>query len=552
MAVQKIAAIALVAIIAVPIMLGYALNLTETTETGFKTTGDSVNVTPLLMNDIGYNYAHADQFILNTDIATYGSHKIIPKYEMASPAYTPFQLEQLYTVKTYNTESVSIYDFNFYYLQLDYDPGQTNVGCDFYNYVGGVEQYYGYAGGFHSLYYEKSTGSYEISVYSGGGLNFITITGTLSRIVLNGGPAEVNIGFFDADAESFTDIAGGFHFIGNRSNWWVNLPDRCKSIIFTIDLNSITDSTYSIDIDGIGGGYTLEKSTTGGVISWLLRDQSDPTRTIDLYYDQNQNKNVYQVYWDLIPVNQDSTYVYYTSHREFRYVGAWPMVVGEANYYLTFTDDTTPRASVGSPYNFDSFSFSDSSSSRSPTIRFDDAYFEAFSYPIINGMTYNPASFKTYPATTISDITKYGVSFTFGGNTYSVNSKGNITLGSRQIPVEGLVLSSERNDLGYYDNKIGNTVVSSTLYPSSITFDGKWSARVSTIAQEQFTYTKTEWNVGSFAWDGIDSNFLMVGLITCLGVFIGCGIYARKRGTGGIIPLMIVVGCAAAVFFIML
>jgi hypothetical protein len=115
-----------------------------------------------------------------------------------------------------------------------------------------------------------------------------------------------------------------------------------------------------------------------------------------------------------------------------------------------------------------------------------------------------------------------------------------------------LVLSSILNEDGDYDNMIGGTIISTSATPSTITFNGTWSGSITTQSMESFTYTKPEWNAGSFAWDGMDQNFLIVGLVTCLGVFVALGIYAKKRGSGGIIPLMIAVGCAAMVFYIML
>ena len=186
----------------------------------------------------------------------------------------------------------------------------------------------------------------------------------------------------------------------------------------------------------------------------------------------------------------------------------------------------------------------------SPTMRVDAAEYRAMEYQIINGRTYSPADFKTNPSTTIDNIQIYGSSLDFGGNTYTV-SKGSITLGTHQIPVKGLVLSSVPNSSGGYDNKIGDTVISTTAAPSAITFNGKWSASISTIGQEQYEYTKTEWIAGGFAWNGMDQSFLMVGLITSLGVFIALGIYAR-RSRASVWPLMLVCGGAAALFFIML
>lgn len=98
---------------------------------------------------------------------------------------------------------------------------------------------------------------------------------------------------------------------------------------------------------------------------------------------------------------------------------------------------------------------------------------------------------------------------------------------------------------------INNVVVSTTPEPSTITFNGKWSLSIITTSQEQYEYTKTEWIAGSFAWDGIDHNFLMVGMLTCLGVFIALGIYGRRSGAK-VLPLMLVCGGAALLFFVML
>ena len=134
--------------------------------------------------------------------------------------------------------------------------------------------------------------------------------------------------------------------------------------------------------------------------------------------------------------------------------------------------------------------------------------------------------------------------------TYTVKN-GNITLGAHSISVDGLIFSSVPNEYGTYDNKIGNTIVSTTATPSSIQFMGKWSASVSTASMSANTYTKTEWTPGEFGWDGLDQNFLMVGLLTSLGVFIALGIYIR-RTKAALWPLLIVCGGAAMLFFCML
>ena len=88
MMVSKIAVIALVAIVACPILLGYALNLEETTVTDYRPTDDSVNVTPLLQNGTEWSYADADPTQLNSFEYTVVGSKFIPYYNQISSVKT--------------------------------------------------------------------------------------------------------------------------------------------------------------------------------------------------------------------------------------------------------------------------------------------------------------------------------------------------------------------------------------------------------------------------------------------------------------------------------
>ena len=65
------------------------------------------------------------------------------------------------------------------------------------------------------------------------------------------------------------------------------------------------------------------------------------------------------------------------------------------------------------------------------------------------------------------------------------------------------------------------------------------------------TYNTTQWNVGSFGWNGMDENFLMIGLLTSIGVFIALGLYVRRPGAS-LWPLRVVCGGAVLFFFVML
>lgn len=453
MAVSKIAVIALVAVIAVPILLGYALNLSESTETGYKTEGESVNVTSLLQNGTGHTVVHSDVYNLNVVCPDTAIH-----YENIVPNKT--------------------------------------------------------------TYYMSSNGQM-----------------------------------------GWADLSGGLYFFNNHSipdQIWtglVNLPHNTNYVLLTINLDSVEESDFSFDIERINPGIRFVKETINNEVKWYVEKAAlNSDYHYDLYYDPERTDNTYQLLINSsnIGLRGDGFYDYSLSFT-LRYVGSWPTIIGLANYYHEYT---IPFGILGGTYN-DTLSVVYRSGGgefleRSLTIRLDDALYPGMEYPIIEDKTYSPSDFKTNPSTLIKNITHYGDSITFSGVTYDVDSDGKITIDSHKIPVNGIILSSVPNESGTFDNKIGNTLISSSLNPSTITFNGEWSADVITSAQDSYTQTKTEWNAGSFAWDGMDQNFLIVGLITCLGVFIALGIYARKSRSGGIIPLMIVTGCAAALFFILI
>lgn len=548
--VSKVAVIAIVGIVAIPILLGYALNLNDVTETDYKTAGDSVNVTPLLQNGTDYTYANADIYQLNTRLNS-GSIPVIPDYNNITATKTAYPL----TKTDFNDQAFTNYTYTVngsFYIYLD----NGNTSIDFYGKVnGGAEQLIMTRTSVYSVYYDAANKHYSYTSY--GSQNSQSGDGELTRLVLNT-LSSYTVGGYIAEQSNngqYVDFSAGFT-IDTRPAYNVPNDYQYASIVFpgasrtaliTMDLSSITEDNYAFQC----GYFYLEKTTTDGVVKWQVKQSSiissqtiDP---VDLYYDQNSSNNTYQlkIWGENNPDTPIRPNYKFIQHLEFRYVGAWPSLIGEANYYQTF--DVQYQISN---IQHNSFYIAGGFSEHSPTLRIDAAEYQAMEYQLISDQQYVPADFKTNPSTTIDNVQIYGLSLTFGGNTYTV-SKGNITLGTHQIPVKGLVLSSVPNGNGEYDNKIGDTVISTTAAPSAITFNGKWSASISTVAQEQYQYTKTEWIAGGFAWNGMDDNFLMVGLITSLGAFIALGIYAR-RSRASVWPLMLVCGGAAALFFIML
>ena len=547
--VSKTAVIALVAIIAVPIMLGYAMNLEQVTETDYKVSGDSVNVTPLLQNGTTYTTAFGDIYQLNTNFEKFGG-ETYPFYERQSTTKTSFPF---FNAAEPNFVSGRQYLTNLdkYFISFDYPTYSSSSYVRLqilntnYEYIRTIDHIV-------YTYYDRATDLIGIVEKTPGGGNSYAISGgnygALEFTLIGMSSISQTYGYLYSagNANYYADISAGYHFI---KDWWdsydILFPDNTYNAMVSINLDSITDANYSFQIraGSVDDTYTLTKTTTGSDVSWTV--SSARSGTHDLYYDQNINDNTDQVFFQY--ADTDTGDNVYDRHVEFRYVGHWPTVIGPANYYQNYVLDYQVTSSL--PNNINSL-YVKLFSNRSPTMRIDSAEFSAMEYPIIENITYTPSDFKTNPSTTITNPQIYGPSFSFGGNTYTVK-QGNITIGNHDIPIKDLVLSSKPNPNGGYDNKIGNTIVSTTAQPSTITFNGKWSASISTTAQEEYEYTKTEWIVGSFAWDGVDQNFLMVGLITCLGVFIALGIYARRSGAR-VLPLMVVCGGAALLFFVML
>lgn len=561
--VSKIAVAALVLIVACPILLGYGMNLSEVTETDYKVTGESVNVTPLLYSGSEYTTANADIYRLNTKFNWQAEDgPIYPNYNSLGSTKTSLPIYTGTSAANWGGEVQNLTNLTEYYCLLKYNYSASSfftvnvyVGGSLVDYVDRII-YVHYDSASESIHFTAQTSS--TGTRSG------VIYGSFTSIeyVSTGGQTAVryNAALYDSSPTYYANISAGYYFdqFYEYENLRIVMPERTQSVIVTINLDSITDSNYTLTIND---DHHLKKTTTNGIVTWTAYQTGYYSEIIwsqDLYYNPSISNNTYQIKMDCPDEKIDSTDPnrpspsWYQYHRfmEFRYIGAWPTLIGEANYYQIYDHEYWVYRQPGSSYEYLNNVFLDPGiNKRTPTVRVDAAQFQAFQYNVIQDNTYQPSSFKENPTTTISDVQMAGTQLIFGGNTYTVN-KGNITIGSHSIPVEGLTFSSVPNGLGTYDNRIGNTIISTSADPSTIQFKGKWLMSVSTQAMESYTYNRTNWTPGQFAWNGLDQNFLMVGMLSSLAAFIGLGIFARRHG--GVIPLMIVCGGAAVLFFCMI
>lgn len=562
MMVSKVAVMAIVGILAIPILMGYAMNLDETTVKDYKSNEDPVNVTQLLQTGTDWSIAYGNPYQMNANQGATISNTSIPQY----PVYN--KISSVKTSLPMTSGSFGAYD------------GITEARFDQFAVIEMIADYVEDSSNYYTLVMYNSS---NVVLYSLDGIQYFRWESDSGRLYyygdngITGGSLNVpnlaKIAWFKTGSPnqtmyynivwktgntSFADLADGFYFKrfsqlpwdGINSGWDLKLPDNTVSAVLSVNLDSITDANYTIYLDR---SLRLNKTTTDGVVSWKV--YSYGTGWTDLYYDPNINDNTYQiVITDNGSVLDSPNYYYNYADVQLRYIGGWHKTIGVANYYVTYDNLIIREGSSNNPVPvLDSIklSFTDVAVTRTPTIRVDSAQFRAFEYSVIEDNVYDPAAFKTNPATTVSGIEQYGNSITFGGNTYTVKD-GNITMGAHQIPINNMVFDSVPNeDTLSYDNRINGTVVSTTATPSTITFNGKWGAIITTVSMDEYAYTKTEWVAGSFGWDGLDHNFLIVGLLASLGAFIALGIYAR-RARASIWPLLIVCGGAALMFFLML
>ena len=547
--VSKVAVIALVAIVACPILMGYVMNLDETTKTDYRPSDTPVDVTPLMLTGLDYTYAHADVIDLNTKF-TRGMMPKAPTYITYGTTKTALPLSGYIFENDswYDTTALYLADFSYYSMTADYNALSTYLNMTVHFNDGNGNTWTTTKSSVHSVYWDSKPGSFVYTrhyLVDGqlvvGLPEQVTPVDQVEYITYStgGGPytATTQVTFNNTNWTSYyVDISAGLalnEYVDQSpaydNSMTLDVPDP-RSVLITMDLGTIAAASHTFYMSTYYHDYKFVKSTDGGGdIHWYVYDNSTSELMTELYYDNTKVSNTYQIKIDGYGI-------------DFRYVDTWPTFIGAANYYLNYYFGTNLLYEQRLKY----VTFTNNT----PLMRIDDAEYRAFKYQVIEDGVHNPGAFKQNPITTLKDVTRFGTSITFGGETFPLDSSGNITLGTRKISVNNLQLSSVPV-IGGYENRIGNTVISTTASPSWITLNGKWSADVVTDSLKQTTYTTTEWTPGHFGWDGMDQNFLMVGLLTSIGVFIALSLYVRRTGSG-LWPLLIVCGGAVILFFIML
>lgn len=542
---------ALVAVVAVPILLGYGMNIQTENYTGWESnTDESVNVTEYLLNVTDTskrNYTVADPYLFNSNGFYRNDAFVYPRYLSFTSNNTTVPLNGATGYPTGN--NIQIVDSNTEYLQLI-----VNGGYDANNYYRFTITYNDIVQGIITETFDnvktftwRSTGGVNhVDISFHGGASSIDDVRAVSAQLIGTSPGFYQE-WYETGEGSYADISKGWVLnddypistssSSSRSRTTIQPDGICKDMVLSFNLDSITDSDYWLGFylgtSTMRYHIQLMKETVSGEASWYYQIYGDDERH-PLFYNPEIPSNTYQLYLT-------------STGGEFRYVGSWSETIGTKPALITY------------PFTFDEGAYywpvpdalpSIGIFGQTPHTRIETAMVAAYEYRVIRDTVYDPATFKVNPSTELKDISMYGKTLEYGGNTYEVKS-GNITLGTRDISLSNITFRSEHKENNTYDNFINDIFISNTLAPSTIGFNGDWIMSVITSPQETVEKTDTKWVPGSFAWNGIDNNFIMAGLLTCVGAFIALGLYGRRSGAR-VLPLMLVCGGGAFMFLLML
>lgn len=544
--VSKIAVMAVMAVVAVPILIGYGMNIQTESYTDYES-GSYTDITDYVYNikadETKLRYTAADLYHFNSRSFTLGESIIYPRFEQIFTTKSPILINQEYFTSSSSPTLASHPGyFNSQIIDGGYDA--TNYYSYKITYTDSTSITYDHVKVLYIEYDEDNIGSGELTQYLPGyGWTSLENVQSVQRIP-HGTPPYLLVQWY-SDGLHYANLAKGYKLNTDypistsssspASSTLIQPDGICKSMVLTFNLDSITDSTYYMQIHQTNHVNVMEirKTTVDGVARWTYQITGDAEEH-ELYYNPAISSNTYQLYLNG------------KTGGEFRYVGVWSDTLGVAQPFITYPFSYT----LTEPFTVEEQLPNLYIKGQTPVMRIDAAMLATYGYKVIRDVTYNPSSFMTNPATKLTNLVEWGSTLTFGGVTYTVARDGNITMGTRSVSLNNMVLDSVPV-AGGYENRINGIVVSTTPQPSQIVFGGDWQVNIGITGMTAVSKESTHWVAGKFAWQGIDTNFKMAGLLASLGAFIGLSIYGRRSGTK-VMPLLIVCGGAALMFLVMI
>ena len=538
----KIVMAAVVLIVAVPILLGYGMSFQDVEKTTWNT-GVEKNVTNYLYNDTEYSPVSIDSYSLNSMVLKDQISTLIPQYKTFGDEKTNVP----YTRTTWTAPIA--FEANQYNYSVYIDPVSTPIRADFNHINNSSFTLYVlscvYDAANHTISgYHVSGGT--VSAYSypaaPGGNNWdpivtfqegsVTINTLLTQPYSNNKYANLVDGWTIPAIPSYngSPVGGQYAYAPNTAN-----GSPYNDIILSINLGSFV-GTASYTVDYSNGAdpqsVTIESQQVAGV------------HTLTAYLNNHENEQtIYMSLANNVPSADHNWYQLRASSNGIilSYVGDIGSTFGA---YQAYDDASWSFSTPKDSYSIYGIYLPDNTTI---TYRGEYAIQKGFDYPIIKNNSYTPKSFSGDSSeVTISQIYRYG-SFEWGGETVTIDSNGSYLVEGRRSNVDkGIVLKTLYED-STYTNYINGREVSQTSTAPVLNFNGAWDCTVKSTTLTSETSTSSEWVPGEFAWNGVDTSFALMGLITSVGVFVGLGMYGARSGAK-VGMLMLICGGAALIF----
>ena len=319
--VSKVAVIALVAVVAVPIILGYGLNIETVDEQAWAGNDDSINMSDYLLDTFdgtGATYTTADIYQMNSNVfyrnnVSSGGHlvpiKYYPDYTTTTTTNTVLPMAMETRQNTFNINSsdgysqgivIGGYDESNYYTINLYTDETLTASFDH------VKTYT----------FDKGTVILNYLNFANNAISRIYTGITQISMVVTGVPS-VQLDY--QSGLSFVDLNKGFRLNNDYPAWdpddfpvdpnqtpipnhgtFIDIAYSTRSVLLTMDLNTVEESDTMYQIQ-TASSLWLRKTTVDDVVKWeyATGPVDDPDFEFkELYNNPLASSNTYQLFMD--------------------------------------------------------------------------------------------------------------------------------------------------------------------------------------------------------------------------------------------------------------
>lgn len=524
---KQAVAVALILIISIPIIMGYAF-ASETTTKTVSVVDDTVSVSDVLLNGETYYYDTYDG--PNNNYLLYnGSNFYSPSFVTAGTNTSSIPIgapsSTAFTITDGSYTSLSTFTYSNYsfaspaatYVILTFGDGTTTT----LSFGVGITCFK--AGGFVLIY--PSGLPEEAQTYEFVSDVSVKIPGYDSLTLYYNQPT-ANL---RAEPAYGWKNPNGYAWFNGYSN---------SSVTFYLHMDTPTDSNTTVSFAPFSGPYNLDVSTINFTKTTAGYMRVTPTYTSDTYTlgTYSDVQIIYDLYNKTVTVNG---------------ISAFPSMGSSPNILASVEFETSDELY----YSDELFEFISISADDDAIWRCDSASVVAGTFAATVDCTVN--LLQLFPSKDVrlnlNSIGIYGDSVTIAGTTYDVTD-GTITVDGETVRLKGAsiqIITDASVAPNYYVTSINDTVVNArpvTAGQPAIVFNGVWGLTATADILGSETVNVDEWAPGVFAFD--KDGFILMIIFTAVAVFVALGFTAGRSG-GKVLLLAIACGGAAVIALIL-